>query len=80
MVHHHHGRRGQSRLFNLSPLNGELLMAESLSYSYIITLTRARCRRRRGPQESNAEGASLDLEGLFENLGQVVQNGGLADD
>jgi hypothetical protein len=30
MVHHHHGRRGQSRLFNLSPLNGELLMAESL--------------------------------------------------
>jgi hypothetical protein len=30
MVHHHHGRR-QSRLFNLMLLNGELLLAESLS-------------------------------------------------
>jgi hypothetical protein len=31
MVHHHHGRRRQSRLFNLMLLNGELLLAESLS-------------------------------------------------
>ena len=30
MVHHHHGRRRQSRLFNLMLLNGELLLAESL--------------------------------------------------
>ena len=32
MVHHHHGRRRQSRLFNLMLLNGELLLAESLTH------------------------------------------------
>jgi hypothetical protein len=31
MVHHHHSRRRQSRLFNLMLLNGEFLLAESLS-------------------------------------------------
>lgn len=31
MVHHHHGHRGQSRLLNLSPQNGDSLLAESLS-------------------------------------------------
>jgi hypothetical protein len=31
MVHHHHDRRRQSRLFNLMLLNGELLLAESLT-------------------------------------------------
>jgi hypothetical protein len=30
MVHHHHSRRRQSRLFNLMPLNGETLLTESL--------------------------------------------------
>jgi hypothetical protein len=41
MVHHHHGRR-QSRLFNLMLLNGELLLAESLSLcgTEIYTLTK----------------------------------------
>ena len=31
MVHHHHGRRRQSRLFNRMPINGETLLAESLT-------------------------------------------------
>ena len=30
MVHHHHRRRGQPRLFNPRLLNGESLLAESL--------------------------------------------------
>jgi hypothetical protein len=39
MVHHHHGRRRQSRLFNRMPIIGDTLLAESLSLP--ITTVRA---------------------------------------
>ena len=37
MVHHHHDRRSQFGLFNLSPLNDYLLLAESLSQVAQVT-------------------------------------------
>ena len=64
MVHHHHGRRRQSRLFNRMPIIGDTLLAESL----IPACNKDHVAHTPAPDELNdrtVEGNALLFQGGF---------------